>query len=129
MDTTFPTWVDNVALVLAAVVAVLCVRELLVRRDALRGRLMEIAAYGAIVVGVLLMLGVSSYHCDLIEHECSLGEPRYLLPLLPLFGAGIVLAIRGAGRKWAPVVGAAMVVLFLGHDLLSQLQTIARYYG
>jgi hypothetical protein len=129
MDTTFPTWVDNVALVLAAAVAVLCVRELLVRRDALRGRLAEIAAYGAIVVGVLLMLGVSSYRCDLIEHECSLGEPRYLLPLLPLFAAAIVLAIRGAGRRWAPVVGIAMVMLFLGHDLLSQLQTIARYYG
>lgn len=129
MDTTFPTWVDNVALVLAAAVAVLCVRELLVRRDALRGRLMEIAAYGAIVVGVLLMLGVSSYQCDLIEHECSLGEPRYLLPLLPVFGAAIVLAVRGAGRRWTPVVGIAMVMLFLGHDLVSQLQTIARYYG
>ena len=35
---------------------------------------------------------------------------------------------RGAkvGARWS---GAAMVVLFLGHDLLSQLQTIARYYG
>lgn len=129
MDTTFPTWVDNVALVLAVGVAALGARELFVRRGALRGRLPELAAYAAIVLGVMWMLGYSSYRCDLIEHECSLGEPRYLLPLLPLFGAAIVLAIRGAGRKWAPVVGAAMVVLFLGHDLLSQLQTIARYYG
>jgi hypothetical protein len=129
MDTTFPTWVDNVALVLAAVIAALCGRELFVRRDALRARLPELAVYGAIILGVLLMLGVSSYRCDLLEHECSLGEPRYLLPLLPVFGAAIVLAIRGAGRRWAPVVGVAMVVLFLGHDLLSQLQTIARYYG
>jgi 4-amino-4-deoxy-L-arabinose transferase-like glycosyltransferase len=129
MDTTFPTWVDNVALVLAVGVAALCARELFVRRDALRARLPELAAYAAIVLGVMWMLGYSSYRCDLIEHECSLGEPRYLLPLLPLFGAGIVLAIRGAGRRWAPVVGVAMVMLFLGHDLVSQLQTIARYYG
>ena len=129
MDTTFPTWVDNVALVLAVGVAALCGRELFVRRAALRARLPELAVYGAIVLGVMWMLGFSSYSCDLLEHECSLGEPRYLLPLLPLFGAGIVLAIRGAGRRWAPVVGIAMVVLFLGHDLLSQLQTIARYYG
>jgi hypothetical protein len=129
MDTTFPTWVDNVALVLAVGVAALCGRELYVRRAALRAHLPELAAYIAIVLGVMWMLGYSSYRCDLIEHECSLGEPRYLLPLLPLFGAGIVLAIRGAGRRWAPVVGIAMVVLFLGHDLLSQLQTIARYYG
>lgn len=129
MDTTFPTWVDNVALVLAVGVAALCARELYVRRAALRAHLPELAAYVAIVLGVMWMLGYSSYRCDLIEHECSLGEPRYLLPLLPLFGAGIVLAIRGAGRRWAPAAGVAMVVLFLGHDLISQLQTIARYYG
>ena len=129
MDTTFPTWVDNVALVLAVGVAALGARELLVRRGALRARWPEFAAYAAIVLGVMWMLGYSSYRCDLIEHECSLGEPRYLLPLLPVFGAAIVLAIRGAGRRWAPMVGGAMVVLFLGHDLLSQLQTIARYYG
>jgi hypothetical protein len=129
MDTTFPTWVDNVALVLAVGVAALGARELYVRRGALRARLPELATYAAIVLGVMWMLGYSSYRCDLIEHECSLGEPRYLLPLLPLFGAAIVLAIRGAGRRWAPAVGIAMVVLFLGHDLLSQLQTIARYYG
>jgi 4-amino-4-deoxy-L-arabinose transferase-like glycosyltransferase len=129
MDTTFPTWVDNVALVLAVGVAALCARELYVRRDALRARLPELAVYAAIVLGVMFMLGYSSYRCDVIEHECSLGEPRYILPLLPLFGAGIVLAIRGAGRRWAPVAGVAMVFLFLGHDLISQLQTIARYYG
>jgi 4-amino-4-deoxy-L-arabinose transferase-like glycosyltransferase len=129
MDTTFPTWVENVALVLAVAVAALGGRELFVRRKALIARLPELAVYGAIVLGVLLMLGVSSYRCDLLEHECSLGEPRYLLPLLPLFGAAIVLAIRGAGRRWAPAIGIAMVVLFLGHDLISQLQTIARYYG
>jgi hypothetical protein len=129
MDTTFPTWVDNVALVLAVGVAVLCARELYVSRHALRARLPEFAAYAAIVLGVMWMLGYSSYRCDLIEHECSLGEPRYLLPLLPLFAGAIVLAVRGAGRRWAPVVGVAMVMLFLGHDLISQLQTIARYYG
>ena len=28
-----------------------------------------------------------------------------------------------------PVAGAALVVPFLGHDLFSQLQVIARYYG
>ena len=27
-----------------------------------------------------------------------------------------------------PVAGAPLVVLFLGHDLFSQLQVIARYY-
>jgi hypothetical protein len=28
-----------------------------------------------------------------------------------------------------PVVGAAMVILFIGHDIFSQLQVISRHYG
>jgi hypothetical protein len=57
------------------------------------------------------------------------GQARYLLPLLPLSGAVLALAARGAGRRWGPVLGAALVVLFFGHDLFSQLQVVARYYG
>jgi 4-amino-4-deoxy-L-arabinose transferase-like glycosyltransferase len=129
MDTMFPPWVDNVALVLAGVTALLCGRELYVRRRALRARLAELCVYASMLLGLLLMIGFSSYHSDLIEGELSFGEPRYLLPLIPLLGAAIVLAVRGAGRRWAPVVGAAFVILFLGHDLFSQLQVIARYYG
>jgi hypothetical protein len=129
MDTIFPGWVDNVALVLAAIVAALCGRALFARRHALRARLSEFAVYAVIAVGVLVMIGLSSYTSDVVVGEAAFGEPRYLLPLLPLFAVAIVLAIRGAGRRWAPLAGAAMVILFLGHDLFSQLQVIARYYG
>jgi 4-amino-4-deoxy-L-arabinose transferase-like glycosyltransferase len=129
MDTTFAGWVDNVALVIVGAIALLCGRELYARRQALRARLPELGVYVAIVLGLLVMIGFSSYHSDLIEHELSFGEPRYLLPALPLLGAVVVLAVRGAGRRWAPVVGAAMVILFLGHDIFSQLQVVARYYG
>jgi hypothetical protein len=75
------------------------------------------------------MIGASSYLSDVVQHQHAFGEPRYLLPLLPLLGATIALAVRGAGRRWAPVTGAALVILFLGHDIFSQLQVIARYYG
>jgi Predicted membrane protein (DUF2142) len=129
MDTMFPGWVDNVALVPAAAVALLCGRELYVRRDALRARLPELGVYALIAVGVLVIVGAPSYFSDAIDHHLAFGEPRYLLPLLPLFGAVITLAVRGAGRRWTPVAGAAMVVLFLGHDVVSQLQVVARYYG
>jgi 4-amino-4-deoxy-L-arabinose transferase-like glycosyltransferase len=129
MDTMFPLWVDGIALILAGAVALLCGRELLVRRDALRARLPEFGVYAAIMVGVFVMIGVSSYISDAVHHGAPFGEPRYLLPLLPLLGAVITLTVRGAGRRWAPVVGAAMVILFLGHDIFSQLQVIARYYG
>jgi Predicted membrane protein (DUF2142) len=129
MDTMFPGWVDNVALVAAAAVALLCGRELLACRDALRARLPELGVYALTVVGVLVIVGAPSYFSDVIDHHLAFGEPRYLLPLLPLFGAVVTLAVRGGGRRWMPVVGAAMVVLFFGHDLFSQLQVVARYYG
>jgi 4-amino-4-deoxy-L-arabinose transferase-like glycosyltransferase len=127
-DTMFPAWVDNVALIPAAAVALLCGRELFVRRGELRARLSELAVYALIALGVLVMIGASSYLSDALDHGAAFGEPRYLLPLLPLFGAVIALAVRGAGR-WAPVVGAALVILVFGHDLFSQLQVLARYYG
>lgn len=128
-DTMFAPWVSNVALIPAVIVAVLCGRELVLRRGALRKRLPEFATYAAIMAGVLVMIGTSSYLSDAVGHEAPFGEPRYLLPLLPLLGAVIALAVRGGGRRWAPVIGAAIVVLFLGHDIFSQLQVIARYYG
>lgn len=129
LDTTFPGWVDNVALVPAAAVVLLCARELLARRHALRARLPELGVYSAIAVGVLVMIAAASFLGDALSHVHAFGEPRYLLPLLPLLGAVLALAVRGAGRRWSAVAGAALVILFLGHDLFSQLQVIARYYG
>jgi hypothetical protein len=128
-DTMFPTWVDNVALIPAAIIVVLCGRELVLRRGALRERLPELVTYAAIVLGVLVMIGTSSYLSAVLGNEAPFGEPRYLLPMLPLLGAVIALAVRSGGRRWAPVIGAVMVVLFLGHDIFSQLQVISRYYG
>jgi hypothetical protein len=55
--------------------------------------------------------------------------PRYLLPLLALLAAMLVLSARGAGRRWGPATGALIVVLFLAHNIFSQLQVIARFYG
>jgi 4-amino-4-deoxy-L-arabinose transferase-like glycosyltransferase len=128
-DTMFAPWVNDVALIPAAIVVVLCGRELLARRAALRVRLPELVTYATITVGVLVMIGASSYVGDVIDHEAPFGEPRYLLPMLPLFGVVMALAVRAGGRRWAPVIGAALVMLILGHDVFSQLQVIARYYG
>ncbi len=129
MDTLFPNWVDNIALIPTAIVALLCVRGLAMYRHALRARLPELGIYATISLGVLAMVAASSYLSDVVGHELAFGEPRYLLPMLPLMGAVVALAVCGAGRRWAPVVGAAMIILFLGHDVVSQLQVIARYYG
>jgi hypothetical protein len=130
LDTQFPGWVENIALVLAAAIALLCGRELVVRRKALSSRVAELATYATMTVGIMLLVGATSYASRSSTGGVEgFGDPRYLLPMLPLLGVVVALAARGAGRRWAPSVGALILVLFLAHDLFSQLQTIARYYG
>jgi hypothetical protein len=56
-------------------------------------------------------------------------ESRYLLPLIALWSGALVLAVRGAGRRWGPALGALILALALVHDVASQLLVIARYYA
>jgi 4-amino-4-deoxy-L-arabinose transferase-like glycosyltransferase len=128
LDTSFPVWVDNVALLPAAAMALLCVRALAVRRAVLRARLMEIVVYATIGLGLLTLVGLGSFF-NRSSEGLGFAEPRYLLPLFPLLGASLALAARGAGRRWGPAVGAAIVVLFLAHDVFSQLLVVGRFYG
>lgn len=126
LDTTFPTWVENLALIPAGILSLLCVRTLAGSRSILRERIVEVAVYAAMGLGLLTLIGLSSY-IDLSEGLFA--DPRYLLPLLPLLGVGLALAARGAGRRWGPPVGALIVVLFLAHNIFSQLLVVARYYA
>ena len=41
----------------------------------------------------------------------------------------LALAVRGAGRRWGAPVGAVIIVLFLAHDIFSQLLVIGRFYS
>jgi predicted membrane protein DUF2142 len=128
LDTTFPNWVYNVALVPAVAIVALCASGLVASRSALRGRGWELAVYAVMSVGLLGLVGADSY----LEFPGRAGgytEPRYMLPLAVLFGAVFALAARGAGRRWGPVVGTLIVVLIFGHDLFSQLLVVSRYYG
>jgi hypothetical protein len=127
-DTTFPGWVYDLALVPAAVIALLCFRALLACRAALRSRLSELLVYAAMAVGLMGLVGatgLSAYP----QISTEFAQARYLLPLLPLAGAVLALAARGAGRRWGPIAGVLLIVLFLGHDIFSQLQETARFYG
>lgn len=129
LDTMFPAWVNDVALVPATAIAALCLSGVIAARSALRARLAELGVYAVMSLGVLALVGSISYLTDAVDHSEPFADSRYLLPLIPLFAAAITLAIRGAGRRWGPVVAVAMVALFFAHDLFSQLQVIARYYG
>jgi Predicted membrane protein (DUF2142) len=128
LDTDFPVWACNLALIPAALLALLCLRSLLARRAALRARSSEILVYLSMASGLLLLIALDSHLNRLIE-GASYAEPRYLLPLLPLAAALLALAARGAGRRLGPAAGALIVVLFLAHDVFSQLLVVARFYG
>jgi hypothetical protein len=128
LDTTFPHWVYELALVAAVVIAGLCARGLIESRAALRSRVPELCVYGAICLGLMGLIGADSY-IGFPRYNAEYGQARYLLPLLPLLGAAFALAARGARRRWGPTVGMAMIVLFAAHDIFSQLQTVARFYG
>jgi 4-amino-4-deoxy-L-arabinose transferase-like glycosyltransferase len=128
LDTPFPGWVDSLALLPAGAVLVLCARSLMGARAVVRRRAGELATYAAIAAGLMLLIGLDSYHAfPAIDAEYA--QARYLLPLLPLLGVVLALAARGAGRRFGPAVGVLIVILFLAHDVFSQLQVVARFYG
>jgi len=128
LDTTFPSWVYDAALLPAAAIAALCLRTLVRRRRALHRRLGEIAVYALMMIGELALVAAASYR-GFPALEAEFAEARYLLPMLPLLAAVLVLAARGAGRRWGPVVGAAIVGLFLAADIFSELLSVSRFYG
>jgi hypothetical protein len=127
-DTVFPGWVYDVALVPTGLIVLGCLRALLAARSALRERLGELLVYVALGLGLMVLVGADSY-LKFPGIAAEYGQTRYLLPLLALLGAVLALAARGAGRRWGPVAGVSIVVLLFAHDLFSQLQAIARYYG
>ncbi len=127
LETSFPGWVYKVALIPTAAIAGLCARELYLRRRPLRARVAEFAVYLTMLVGLMVLLAAASFDSF---PTLALGdsEPRYFLPMLALGGTLLALSARGAGKRYGPVAGAAIVMLILGHDVLSQLLEISRYY-
>jgi 4-amino-4-deoxy-L-arabinose transferase-like glycosyltransferase len=127
-DTTFPSWVYSIALIPAATIVLLCGRALLQARGTLRSRAAELSVYATAAVGLMALVGAASYTV-FPEVDAEYAQARYLLPMLALFAAALALAARGAGRRWGPTVGTLIVVLFLAHNILSQMLVVARFYG
>jgi hypothetical protein len=128
LDYTFPGWVYSAAGGVMGLVCALAVVELVRRRRALGGRLGELAVYVLALVGLCVEIGVESYR-EAILTGSVFEQARYLLPLLCLYAAIVALAVRAGGRRCGPAIGAAIVMIAIGHDLFSQAITIARYYA
>jgi 4-amino-4-deoxy-L-arabinose transferase-like glycosyltransferase len=128
LDYGFPAWFYGLALAISALVCLLAACELARKRRALGARVGELSVYVLVVLGLCVEIGVESYRY-LIVNNARFEQARYMLPLLGLYAAIAALAVRFGGRRWGPALGAALVMLAIGHDIYAQAITIARYYS
>lgn len=118
------------ALWLLSVVALVALVVVLVRsRDAVRRRLPEFLVLLSAILALLLGLHLAAYRAMLGNPGDPIVTARYLLPLLPLFGAAIAL-IAGALR---PRAAAVFTGLVLAGGVVLQLESLGllveRFYA
>lgn len=128
LDFGFPQWVYNWAFALSFGVLALVARQLISLRKALRSRLWELATYVLLTFGLLVLIAGTSYVAR-VGGAPGYEQPRYLFPLLALYGALIALAARGAGKRYGPAVGVFLVSIAILHTAAAMLLTLTRYYG
>jgi 4-amino-4-deoxy-L-arabinose transferase-like glycosyltransferase len=133
LDYAFPSWAYDVAGILFLLVAALALAAVAAAVRAYgwsglawrRPLALVLAMLAAGLIVVIGWQGVTYRHDTGFDFE----QARYLLPLLAPYGLLVALAARGAGRRWGPAVGAALVVLAMAHGLFAELLTVSRYYG
>lgn len=128
LDYGFDSWVYELGFWIAAALALLAATGIVRAAATVRARWLELAVYALAAGGLAAIIGRLGYQAR-IGSPYPFEQARYLLPLLPLYAGGLVLAARAVGRRWAPTAGALIVILAATHGLFSQLLTIARYYG
>jgi hypothetical protein len=126
-----PRWVLEPVLLAAVAAIALSVRALIQGQEKLRARALEFAVYGLMVVGIAVGIAVAAYGAEqsLRQGGGYLFQARYFFPLAALMAGVVALAARGAGRRVGPAIGAAIVMLVLAHNLLSQVTALAHWYG
>ena len=128
LDYNFPLWVYHDFQRLVYVLAGLGAIGLWRVRRAIRPLLGLFACYAVMAVGLLGTIGYIGAR-DLASTNYPFPQARYLFPLLAFYALAIVLATKALPRRWAPVLGALLVVLAMAHSLFAETLTISRYYG
>ena len=128
LDYTFPAWVYNDGLDILYALAALALVGLVRVRHGFKTMLPIFACFGVMALGLLGAIGYAG-----IRYQMNTGyafaQARYLFPLVVFYALFIVLAARAAPRRWAPLLGALLVVLAMTHGLFAETLTISRYYG
>jgi 4-amino-4-deoxy-L-arabinose transferase-like glycosyltransferase len=128
VDTSFRPLVNDLALVPLAGLLVGATAALVRARETVRRRHLELLVYAVMAAIFMFFIATASF-IVYSRLEESIAQVRYLFPLLSLYGAIVVLAARSVGRRWMPIVGTAIVVLAITHDVFAQLLVVSRYYA
>jgi len=129
LDYGFPQWVYDLADWVAPLVAALAATTLVRERHRLRGRALELVTYALAVTGLALLIGLAGYQSWLGTPNGTFEQARYLLPLLPFYGALVALAVRAGGSRAGPLLAAVGVVVLAGWSVYAQVLTALRFYG
>ena len=124
----FPHWIYDVALAMALGLVALVGRELIRARAVLRSRIWELVTYLLLMFGLLVLVAATSYEAKL-GGATGYEQPRYLFPLMALYGALVALGARGAGKRWGPAAGVLFVCVAIAHTAAAMLLTLTRFYG
>jgi hypothetical protein len=87
-----------------------------------------LAVFVVAIAGYLLLLHAAAFN-SLLQVPDPVITGRYLLPLMPLYGAGIALAIGWLPRRIALPVGAVAVVGLTVLQLDALALVFARFYA
>jgi 4-amino-4-deoxy-L-arabinose transferase-like glycosyltransferase len=128
IDYSFPGWVYPLALKVILAIVALALAALVASRRALWRRKSELAVYTIATVSLAAAVAHSDWNAFISSGQ-RFDQARYLFPLLALYGAILALAARVGGRRFGPVIGAAIVVIAIFHDVFAQLLTFSRYYA
>jgi 4-amino-4-deoxy-L-arabinose transferase-like glycosyltransferase len=128
LDYTFPAWVYEYGLYIFYTLSALAIVALIRLRDRLLGWLPMFACFGVMGAGLLGSIGYTGIRYQLTTGS-QFAQARYLFPMIAFWGALVVLAALGVGRRWAPVMGGVLVVAAMALGLFAETLTISRYYG
>jgi 4-amino-4-deoxy-L-arabinose transferase-like glycosyltransferase len=128
LDYSFPEWVYTFAKWVFVVLAVLAATTLVRMRSRIAPLLGLLGCFAVMAVGLMSAIGYAGIRFRAVNN-LPFEQARYLFPLLALYALFVVLAARAVGRRWAPALGAALVVLAMAHGLFAETLTISRYYG
>lgn len=128
LDYGFPNWVYTFGRIVFGVIGALALVGVFRLRHRVRAVLPIFGCFAVMAVGLFAAIGYAG-----IRYRMTTGyqfeQARYLFPLLAIYALVAVLAARALGRRWAPVLGAALVLLAMAHGLFAETLTISRYYG